>query len=308
MTTYNGEKFLKEQLDGMLVQSRPVDELVVCDDGSADGTVNMLDAFSRAAPFPVRIVKNKKNLGSTKNFEQAISLCGGDIVVLCDQDDVWLPDKISALEGIFSANANCLMAFTNAMVTDEANNPQRELWSCFGFDERRQRMLRDGRGFIFFVRGNVVTGATAAIKKSFFEETAPFPQGLVHDHWLAAAAALKNGLSFSRAITVNYRKHPSQQLGTPPEKNLRQKINGVFDYDKAVESTRIMLRELDERYSLTEKQRKMFLDKIKFYQFRKNLPPCRLKRAPKIAANLLSGNYHNFSLGLLSMAKDLARK
>jgi glycosyltransferase involved in cell wall biosynthesis len=305
MTTYNGERFLKEQLDSILRQSRQVDELVVCDDGSVDGTVNILNEFYSTAPFPVRIIINEKNLGVTRNFEKAISLCEGDIIVLCDQDDVWLPDKVKILESVFLINADCEMVFTNALVVDEGNNPLNELWSNYGFDERNQKILKDGNGLRLFVEDNMVTGATAAIAKQFFEEAAPFPAGLVHDHWLAAAAALKGKLFFCGAVTVNYRKHPSQQLGTPSGMNLSQRANRDFDYDKAINTMRVMLEGLDNKFHLKAEQKKMFTDKIGFYLFRRNLPKNRLIRARKIFLNLFSGNYHKFSAGFLSMAKDL---
>jgi glycosyltransferase involved in cell wall biosynthesis len=306
MTTYNGEKYLREQLDSMLRQSRQVDELVVCDDGSVDGTVSILNEFSHIAPFSVKIIINEKNIGSTKNFEKAISLCEGDIILLCDQDDVWLPDKVKILEDMFLANPNCGMAFTNAMVVDEANNPLRKLWANYGFGRKSQKKLKAGKGFRLFVRGNVVTGATAAVKSEFANDAVPFPAGLVHDHWLAAVATLNGGLFSNDTVTINYRKHSSQQLGIPLDKSFFEKLNGVFNHEKAIESTRVMLEELDGRYHLTEEQRRMFMDKIEFYTFRQNIPANRLTRVLKIISNLLAGNYHKYSSGFFSAAKDLA--
>src|SRR5213080_381833 len=94
LCTYNGAAYLGEQLDSIVAQSRPPDELVVCDDGSTDETVEVLETFLAEAPFPVRLQRNEANLGFVKNFEQAISLCTGDFVALSDQDDVWMPGKL----------------------------------------------------------------------------------------------------------------------------------------------------------------------------------------------------------------------
>src|SRR5690606_8953402 len=77
MCTYNGEKYLAEQLESILRQDHPVDELVVCDDGSSDRTIAILNEFAQKAPFVVGIHVNEKNLGSTKNFEKALTLCQG---------------------------------------------------------------------------------------------------------------------------------------------------------------------------------------------------------------------------------------
>jgi len=97
LCTYNGAAYLGEQLDSIVAQSRPPDELVVCDDGSTDGTVGLLQAFVPEAPFPVRLYRNERNRGFAKNFERAISLCTGDFIALSDQDDVWKPEKLARL-------------------------------------------------------------------------------------------------------------------------------------------------------------------------------------------------------------------
>ena len=88
MCTYNGARFLREQLESIASQIRLPDELVVCDDGSTDATLAILTEYAKAVRFPVRIQCNTSRLGPAKNFEQAISLCKGEIIVLSDQDDI----------------------------------------------------------------------------------------------------------------------------------------------------------------------------------------------------------------------------
>jgi len=97
LATYNGERYIGEQLDSILRQTRLPDELVVFDDASVDATQAIVLDFARHAPFPVRFQVNSVRLGSTRNFEMAIRACGGDIIFLCDQDDVWYPDKIALI-------------------------------------------------------------------------------------------------------------------------------------------------------------------------------------------------------------------
>src|SRR5918996_5112957 len=103
LCTYQGEKYLQEQLDSIAGQLRPPNEVVVCDDGSTDGTLGILDRFRSRAPFPVRVYVNEKQLGPTKNFERAIAHCEGALIFLSDQDDVWHPEKLSTLVPIFVA-------------------------------------------------------------------------------------------------------------------------------------------------------------------------------------------------------------
>ncbi len=93
MCTYNGESYLDEQLQSILEQTEPIDEIVICDDGSIDKTLSIIEKFIKAGT-PIRLILNQKNLGYTRNFEKAICLCSGDIIFLADQDDIWMPEKV----------------------------------------------------------------------------------------------------------------------------------------------------------------------------------------------------------------------
>ncbi len=98
MCTYNGAAYLSEQFESLATQTRVPDELVVCDDSSTDKhTREMVEAFARRAPFAVRLFVNKQNLGSKRSFELAIRRCRGEIIFLCDQDDVWREDKLAVI-------------------------------------------------------------------------------------------------------------------------------------------------------------------------------------------------------------------
>src|SRR5467141_2319930 len=119
MCTYNGARFLPEQLESMAAQTRLPGELVVCDDRSTDESVEIVRNFARAAPFPVRLEMNEENLGSTKNFEKAIELCQGEIIALADQDDVWRPEKLSCIAGVLEPDDRIGAIFSDAELIDE---------------------------------------------------------------------------------------------------------------------------------------------------------------------------------------------
>ena len=97
MATYNGERFIRQQLDSFSRQTLLPYELVACDDGSNDSTLSILRDFSRSAPFPVVVVKNPERLGHTANFLKAARMCQGDLIAFSDQDDEWLPQKLSRM-------------------------------------------------------------------------------------------------------------------------------------------------------------------------------------------------------------------
>ena len=95
LSTYNGERFLEHQLASLSGQQRLPDELVIRDDSSTDRTYGILERFAATAPFAVTLMRGDRRLGSTPSFELALGRCTGDVVALCDQDDVWLPGKLA---------------------------------------------------------------------------------------------------------------------------------------------------------------------------------------------------------------------
>jgi len=118
MATYNGERYVREQLDSFVAQTRRPDNLVVTDDGSTDGTVAIVRDFAATAPFPVQVHQNPQRLDYPRNFERAISLCSGDIIFLSDQDDVWFPEKIETLVAYLAAHPAIAVVVNDQVLTD----------------------------------------------------------------------------------------------------------------------------------------------------------------------------------------------
>lgn len=119
MCTYNGEKYIREQLESIINQSMLPDEIVICDDCSKDTTLEILKDTLNSYNGIVQLVSNKHNLGYRKNFEKAISLCHGDIIFLSDQDDVWNKDKIEIIKTEIEKDKNILLAFHDVEIVDE---------------------------------------------------------------------------------------------------------------------------------------------------------------------------------------------
>jgi len=122
MTTYNGARYLKEQLDSFLYQSRLPDELVICDDSSSDSTVEIAEECLKNAPFTVTIIRNQTNLGFTKNFVKSMSKTNGDLIFLCDQDDIWYPNKIQNMVALFEVNRDLQIAIHDCGFCDQDGN------------------------------------------------------------------------------------------------------------------------------------------------------------------------------------------
>lgn len=113
LCTYNGEHYLREQVESVLQQSRPPECVLILDDASKDRTVAIAKSFAKS-DGRIRLIRNKTNLGYVRNFEKGISLCNTDLIALCDQDDVWFPDKLARLSAELENNPGSGIAFCNA--------------------------------------------------------------------------------------------------------------------------------------------------------------------------------------------------
>jgi glycosyltransferase involved in cell wall biosynthesis len=214
LCTYNGGPFLPAQLESIAAQTRQPDELVVCDDGSTDGTLAILESFERRAPFPVRLERNRATLGSSKNFEKAIGLCAGDLIATSDQDDVWLPDKLALGQAAFDVDPERGLLFSDAEIVDQALRPLgHTMWESIHFGRRARQRIREGRWFEVLLRQWVVTGATMMVRADLRPFILPIPDGWVHDGWIAIVVGALAPIAFIERPLVRYRQHAAQQIG-----------------------------------------------------------------------------------------------
>lgn len=333
LCTYNGAKFLSEQLESLLRQTRQPDELVVCDDCSTDETVKILKDFALKSSFPVRIDVNENNLGSTKNFEKAISLCTGDITFLCDQDDVWLPNKIERMMKEFENSAKVGLVFSNAELVDEnLHSLEKTLWD-YNFDEKvRQRAEKDGLVNLTLRERNIMMGAAAAFRTAYREFFLPIPTqipGIIHDGWIALIVASRAEVVLIDELLIKYRQHSLQQIGVllsketiAEDKDFKQFCNRLI---KINENQKQRLCDIEN--AMTELENRVPSERGKFSKLldairverrkiqqstehltcRRDLPAARAKRLKAIINEFVSGRYRQFGRGFVSAAKDLIR-
>ena len=303
LCTYNGEKYLPEQLESIVSQSVPVHELVVCDDGSSDKTLEILQQFSNDCAFPVRIFQNTTNLGSTKNFEKCLSLCQGDILFLCDQDDAWRVDKVEKQVAYLRENPEVDAVFSNAQIIDDFSQPmQSTIWQEVEFNESSQRLWRAGKAHEILFDGFVVTGATLALRRSSLERLLPFPvhiPQLIHDAWIALALSLEGKIQFINETLVFYRMHASQQVGfgTKVEyigfkdrlsRDRAEKLAPIREKAENVLKIYLLLRDLS--YIPREKLIKLYL-RQKHFDRRASLPQSRILRVAPVLKEAMAGRY-----------------
>ena len=212
MCTYNGGLYLREQLDSIAAQTRPPDELVVCDDGSTDRTVAILDDFAAIAPFPVRVYVNRRNLGTPKNFERAIGLTSGEVIALADQDDVWYPHKLERLEKEFARSERIGLVFSDADVVDDRLRPVGyRLWEALRTVQRNRRLIVRGRLFEALIGDDIVFGCTAAFRADYKDLVLPIDWP--HDCWTAFLIAAVADIARTDESLLAYRQHAANQSG-----------------------------------------------------------------------------------------------
>jgi glycosyltransferase involved in cell wall biosynthesis len=310
LCTYNGAAYLDAQLDSIARQTRLPDEIVVCDDGSNDGTLHKLSCFAERAKFPVRIVENLSRLGSTANFNNAIELCDGDIIVLSDQDDVWHIGKLAYIETAFAAAPDLGGLFTNgALIDGQGKSLRGSLWKSVGFVRSKQNSVHDNNGFEALLRGNFVTGATLAFRGSLKGFLLPIPVGWVHDYWLASLIAAASKLDCTETEFIHYRCHALQQLGV--KRSIVKQWRNFLITDKtaylAAERRWIDVFERLRRNNIH--QNASSLEKCQaiasHMRRRSALPRQRFRRLPAILQDVVSGNYFRYSSGLCSILRDM---
>jgi len=317
MCTYNGAPFLPAQLESIIAQSRLADEIVICDDGSTDQTRALLEQFAAAAPIPVSLHFNEQNLGSLKNFEQAIRMCNGDVIALSDQDDVWRKDKLQLIEQVFQKTPAAGLVFSDAELVDENLKPlDRGMWDAVGFDAHKRKLVGTGRALEVLITGWTVTGATMAFRSEFVKLSLPVPEGIamIHDGWIALTIAAVADVVIIEEPLIKYRQHGKQQIGAP------KRVQTATDQPRGMEALRRrnssadlhkILAALEERLvaqgSVYDTRNALsFVANYSFHlNVRANLPQRRLNRLPGILRELLTLRYHEYANGFKSAAKDL---
>jgi glycosyltransferase involved in cell wall biosynthesis len=314
MATYNGDRYIQKQLDSFLNQNWRPDELLICDDGSNDATIDIVREFSRSAPFEVRIYKNDTNIGHIKNFEKAISLCSGDIIFLSDQDDVWLPEKISVITNMFLNDAKKYLIQSNMTITDNS-------LTDLGYTKLENIVALGMKSSDFN------SGCGMAIRKELAEIALPIPENRWgHDIWIGKLAHTLGISDLVEDTLMYYRRHDdntSNWLASEPRKlspldsfklhGLRKSTDGwreqqlrFLDIEKRIIEKKSHIKKLFgeesfERSLQILRQQQANLSKRIILATRP-----RLMRWPLVARLLLNGGYQQFS-GWKSAIKDILR-
>lgn len=213
MATYNGQRYLQEQLESVAAQTAIPAELVVSDDGSTDGTVSLIKTFAEKAPFPVRILQKEGRLGFADNFLHAATRCKHDLVAFCDQDDVWLPTKLEIGQNRIKAD-DSLLAMHCLTTTNDALEPTGVWTQGIENDSVCMPLQLDpyinGWGNTMLFRRDLV----AAIAREVRPRQPESPERpLSHDTWIYVLAAALGRVSHIATPLILYRQHDNNAMG-----------------------------------------------------------------------------------------------
>ncbi len=321
LASRDGERFIGEQLNSFLSQTRLPDELVVGDDASTDRTREIVRAFAKRAPFEVRLLENEKALGCAGNIWRAIRECRGDIVFPSDHDDIWLPRKLARMAEAFAACPEAALVIADSELAAEDGRPLgRTLFQAAG-KRPLPRRSAPGEGLMALLeRRPPLYGHGMAFKASAWREVPPFPlSGVVnnhHDTWIAYwIAAFHDIVVIDEPLTL-YRTHP-RQVGLFNSAGLGVRLLRAFaplpeahraDYALRVEVLRFLRERLRRRGYAASRVMAALEQAESFQRVRCEMPLLnRNRRLGSVLRKSVDGSYDRFAFGVLSAVQDVLR-
>jgi glycosyltransferase involved in cell wall biosynthesis len=266
IATYNGEKFLNEQLQSIINQTKRPEKIIIVDDCSTDGTRDIIKEKAKLFPDLFIYMENEQNLGAKKTFINGIGACPTDYIALCDQDDIWMPDKISELFALLEKNEDAKLCFHDLALIDEQGSFRgKNFWEAAPVNEPLPVTGNAARKRLAAF-SNPVPGCTMFFSSELKEFILPMPvsKWIGHDWWISAIAFF-----FAKPVYVSkplafYRLHENQTagIGTVLNKKKNSK-NRITLYDKIIREIKRMINSQKSCILKTTeaKQRRQDMDK-----------------------------------------------
>ncbi|WHY00001.1 glycosyltransferase family 2 protein [Neobacillus sp. DY30] len=214
MATYNGEKYIEQQIDSILMQLGSDDELIISDDHSSDGTIAIIDRYIKNDPR-VKLFMNEES-GVTSNFENAIKRTQNDIIFLSDQDDVWKPEKVSTIKGYYEKNPKVQMIMSDITVVDNQLNTTID--SFYEFRGSRAGVLKN-------IVKNSYIGCAMSFRNQLKTKILPIPRNVpMHDMWIGLVADMNKSALLIPENLIYYRRHDATVTSVENTSSLKEKI------------------------------------------------------------------------------------
>ncbi len=317
LCTYNGERYIRQQLDSLLTQSRLPEQILAVDDASTDRTWEILQAFAgqaRERGIAVDVQRNPDNLGYVRNFETAFQRAGTDVIFVCDQDDVWDPEKLAVMHERFTADHDLVLLHSDARLVDaRLDDLGCSLFDALELRPGELRRVHEGCGFDVLLRRSIVTGATMAFRHGLLAFAVPFGDGWIHDEWLAIMASAIGKVDVVERKLIDYRQHDANQLG------MRRRTLDVKVREMGLSRAQLLRNDARRMESLLQRLRLLPVavarhiparvqDKLEHTRVRMHITDsARIKRISPILREAASGRYRRYGAGIRSVLRDLLR-
>jgi glycosyltransferase involved in cell wall biosynthesis len=280
LAAYNGERYIREQIDSILNQTWQDFELIICDDCSMDSTWAILQEYEQQ-DSRIHCFLNEKNLGFNKNFEKAIRLCRGEYIAISDQDDIWTADHLAVLLENIGDNLICC---GNSMLVNEKGDTIYKYSEIFDdislMDTVKKKMLRILYG------GGLFSGACMLIKAEALQKILPIPDFVgYYDVWFSLCACVQDSFRYILTVVRYFRQHGLNMSGSPRKWSLNRSLHN-FTLIKHKSSGRIeYCTELLKRYNDMSHEMNDILLSAEDYFRNKSSNFYRVKRLPFFVKN-----------------------
>lgn len=243
LATYNGEKFLREQLDSLLSQTYQHFEIIIHDDCSVDDTVKILEEYSQKDKR-IHFKQNDKNLGFSKNFESIIAECNGKYIAFSDQDDIWEKKHLEVLYELINGKhlscANSMLVDTNGRPLGMTMQDVTNISTAISESNLKYRLFYN----------NFVQGTAMMIETEFCKKCLPVPKEVnYHDYWFALVAAMDDGIRYSDEVILKYRQHNNNITSNIKNSSIREFYNCLSGHHRKHSSLQVsILKAVKERF------------------------------------------------------------
>jgi len=227
IATYNGEKYIQDQLDSILIQLDKEDEIIISDDSSTDRTIEIIKAFHDKR---IILYENQKFKSPIFNFENTLKYASGDYIFLADQDDIWVPNKVTTIRK-YLVNYDLVVSDTD-IIDAHGNSLNKSFY----------QMNDSKKGLVKNIVKNSYLGCTMAFNQKILQKSLPFPRDIaMHDWWIGLIAELYGETYFIDEKLILYRRHGNNS-SPAGEKSL-------YTFSKKISFRFVMIKNLILRYT-----------------------------------------------------------
>lgn len=267
IATYNGEKYIKDQLKSIIDQTYSVDEIVICDDCSSDNTLSEINDFFNQVNINFKLIVNDNNQGVYASFKNAIEKTSGDIIFLCDQDDYWLNNKVSKFVEIFN-NKEVGLVFSNAFITDATlNKIGNTLWDSLKYRPVDNNFELINEEF----KRNVFAGMSMAFRRELIDANFWFSRNMLHDECIGWNALKKSKVFSLNLPLVLYRQHEDNVVGAKKFRKFETIDKTLFYVKKSIIRNYNKFNDIKKFFSNNPEVNKLLDEIIVFYKWRKDI-------------------------------------